>query len=804
MGGRRASAHRRGRVRRVNRPGGRAHRFVRALLGAVGTAVIVAGLVLFGARGYPTTRPHLLPGTAWLVSSQVGQVTLLDGSSAEVAAQVPVAPPGTGLTVVQQGSTAYAVNGTAGSVRRIDGATFAVSPAVVPIPEAGAGLDVFVGPDVLYALDTRRGVLTGADPRTLAARGGPVSLSAQVPAQAAAFDDAGRLWLLDNATGELIWVRDGQRHSRRGAVRPGAGMLVLAGGAPVLVDPAGRTAALLDPRTGAARGTTDLDLRPGDRIQVTGSAGAARLYVVAARGVLAICDLTAATCPTIVPLGGEGADLGAAVESAGRVFVPDYASGRVWVVDVGERRVVAQPKVLDRGTRFQLLSRDGVVFFNDPLSEHAGVIRLDGGVRPVAKYDPRHPDDSLPGAKAGGGPQPPNKDPNKDPKKDPKKPADQPKPPPPAGPPPPADPPPPPAEVRIVVSTGQPRVNEDIGLGLAVDRGPAPVKAHWDFGDGGTGDGTTVLHRWTAEGSYLVSVRAVFPDGHPAVASLTLDLTVRPPVFGTVAVTTGGTGTGVVDSQPAGLACPPSCRADYAVGDPVVLSAAAGGTSDFTGWGGACATAGTAPTCTLTVGAGTAQVSATFAAKPKLRIQVTSGGTVVGTGISCRSTCVTGMTTGQQLTLTAQPDPNFTFTGWGGDCAGSGSCLLTMDGDKVVTAAFKSLGPLPAPTGLNPPDRALITHTTRLEMVTVPVSWTPVPGADHYLLESEEVPFSPPGPPFEHVITPTTAPKGTVRLDCTFPTEGPLFQWRVTAIAADGTRGADSPWSRLFCGPPSM
>src|SRR6266480_3215387 len=55
-------------------------RSVRSL--ATGLAVVVAfgGLVLAGiSDGYPTTRPHLLSGAAWLASSRVGQLTLLDG-----------------------------------------------------------------------------------------------------------------------------------------------------------------------------------------------------------------------------------------------------------------------------------------------------------------------------------------------------------------------------------------------------------------------------------------------------------------------------------------------------------------------------------------------------------------------------------------------------------------------------------------------------------------------------------------------------------------------------------------------------
>src|SRR2546429_6115696 len=55
----------------------------------------------------------------------------LDGSTAEVAGQVAVAPAGDRIDAVQAGSTAYAVDRPTGEIRRVDGATFVVgTPSV--------------------------------------------------------------------------------------------------------------------------------------------------------------------------------------------------------------------------------------------------------------------------------------------------------------------------------------------------------------------------------------------------------------------------------------------------------------------------------------------------------------------------------------------------------------------------------------------------------------------------------------------------------------------------------------------------
>src|SRR5436190_4511689 len=94
-------------------------RWWRPVTAGAGAMVLAAGTAWAATTGgYPANRPNLLSGAAWLASAQVGQVSLLDGSTAEVAAQVNVARPGDRIDVVQQGSTAYVVNRTDGSLRR--------------------------------------------------------------------------------------------------------------------------------------------------------------------------------------------------------------------------------------------------------------------------------------------------------------------------------------------------------------------------------------------------------------------------------------------------------------------------------------------------------------------------------------------------------------------------------------------------------------------------------------------------------------------------------------------------------------
>ena len=103
-------------------------------------------------------------------------------------------------------------------------------------------------------------------------------------------------------------------------------------------------------------------------------------------------------------------------------------------------------------------------------------------------------------------------------------------------------------------------------------------------------------------------------------------------------------------------------------------------------WGGDCAASGTATTCVLTLDADRT-ASVIFERIPHtLTVTVTGEGGSVTPGTSTQYE-------GDEVTLTASwNDATHSFTGWGGDCSGTGStCTLTMDAAKTVTATFAAL-----------------------------------------------------------------------------------------------------------------
>lgn len=159
-------------------------------------------------------------------------------------------------------------------------------------------------------------------------------------------------------------------------------------------------------------------------------------------------------------------------------------------------------------------------------------------------------------------------------------------------------------------------------------------------------------------------------------------------------VTRSGAGSGSVSSAPAGISCGSTCSAIYDCGTMVTLTASPSTYSDFAGWSGAC-TNSSGPCYVLATAA--KNVNAAFN-KTIYNLVINKGGAGAGlvssspAGINCNAACSMasyGYDAGTVVALTATQDANSVFTGWsGGGCSGTGTCNVTMDSEKTVTANF--------------------------------------------------------------------------------------------------------------------
>ncbi|MDP4030451.1 MAG: hypothetical protein Q8P42_15970 [Gallionella sp.] len=95
-------------------------------------------------------------------------------------------------------------------------------------------------------------------------------------------------------------------------------------------------------------------------------------------------------------------------------------------------------------------------------------------------------------------------------------------------------------------------------------------------------------------------------------------------------------------------------------------------------------------------------------------------------GIDCSIDCTGFFDDGATVTLTATPAVGSYFAGWGGDCTGTGNCVLIVDVDKDVTVTFSALQVAPPSCTLSASPASI----TQGDSSTLTASCSPI--ADSY------------------------------------------------------------------------
>jgi uncharacterized repeat protein (TIGR02543 family) len=207
-----------------------------------------------------------------------------------------------------------------------------------------------------------------------------------------------------------------------------------------------------------------------------------------------------------------------------------------------------------------------------------------------------------------------------------------------------------------------------VGSG-SVDKDPGQAAYH--YGDAvtltATADPGWTFAGWSGglSGSVVTATRTI--TGNTTVAA-----TFIPDEY-PLTVDTVGNGSVTVDPHQAG----------YHYGDVVTLTATADPGWTFAGWSGDLSGSANPATITIT---GDASVTATFTQDAyALTLNV------VGSGQVDKNPDQDTYRYGDVVTLTATPDPTWTFVRWGGDLSGSDNPeAITITGTTSVTATFIS------------------------------------------------------------------------------------------------------------------
>lgn len=239
-------------------------------------------------------------------------------------------------------------------------------------------VELVPGAEGAYIVDEAAGTLVRVNPSTLEPVAEPVALGGPVVAVSA--HDSGQLWLFKEATGELIAIEEGEVAGRRMVAEPGRPVqLSVSGGQPVILDEQSRTLTVGEDQV-QLRGVADGPLL----LQAPGEGSTASVWLLeTARARLVAIDGTGEVVreAKLVP----GHDLGDPVANAGLVFLADFSTGEVVIVDASSGSVFPPVKVPATWNRFTLGVRGGTVVASDPAAPAAIAFDAQGKPQLITK-----------------------------------------------------------------------------------------------------------------------------------------------------------------------------------------------------------------------------------------------------------------------------------------------------------------------------------------------------------------------------------------------------------------------------------
>ncbi|SDZ21994.1 Fibronectin type III domain-containing protein [Micromonospora pattaloongensis] len=361
--------------------------------GTVVALVAAMGLTVLGL-GAADNAVASYDASSWLWSAARSEMARVNGVTGRVDTRMEVPQARSHpMQVTQTDRFLILRDLSTGRVSSLDLATLQITATTMTT--AGLGVSVAMHEDAAFVVDAVQGIVRQLDPRTLVPVGEPVRYPPGITG--GFFDGAGRLWIAVPSEGTVSAITAAPLSSSAAPSPAGGGGL-----SPKLI----RTVAVAPPSNDLAisaldNGVAVLNRTSNALVIVRGEQQREVPLSLRAPGALpphtsgAQVPVTVPDAREIVVVGdsgvqkfgvpGAGNRLRAAVAWAGRFYVADDATGKVYAFDA-TGKLIDTVEVKGAGGLLELEVRENHLFINAPNSSTARVVDAKHTVRVVDKY----------------------------------------------------------------------------------------------------------------------------------------------------------------------------------------------------------------------------------------------------------------------------------------------------------------------------------------------------------------------------------------------------------------------------------
>lgn len=371
---------------------------VKGLLIAVGLPVVLVGALvatLLGTGAFSRENEGE-DASLWLWTTPLGELARVNGLTAATDVRLDVTDAmGNAVQVEQTDSHLLLREIATGKVSAIDLSTLEVTGAAETAP--GEGVRVALSDDGAFIIDQTQGLVNQVDPSTLTAIGEPLKFPAGLTG--GAFDSTGKLWVGVPREGTIVQIEPRDSGAKTLATevvaqpRQELALTVLGDGVAVLNSTAKEMTTI---RSDGRRAVTPIELAGPAETADTSPGTIASVTVTDPPSIVTVDD---EQTRSFAIAAGPSELLGASVEFHQRIYVPDGASGLVWVYDL-DGNELTRIEIDSGGGPVELYHTGDTLFANAVNTNAAVVVSSDGNARLAEK----NRDDIL------GGDAPPTED----------------------------------------------------------------------------------------------------------------------------------------------------------------------------------------------------------------------------------------------------------------------------------------------------------------------------------------------------------------------------------------------------------